>query len=266
MKAVILARGLGTRMRKQDPTATLSEEQKQAADAGVKAMISVGRPFLDHVISEMADAGFTDICLVIGPEHDVIKDYYDNVEKERVKISYAVQVEPLGTADAVASAEEFAGDDRVLVVNSDNFYPAAALKALAAEPGSAAVGFDRAAMVAKSNIPEDRIAAFALLDVGPDGVLLDVLEKPSPELVKEKGDDAPISMNCWLMGPTIFEATRQIELSPRGELELTEAVRKAIELGDQYTVVGVEEGVLDMSSQGDIEDVAEALEGHSVQL
>lgn len=266
MKAVILARGLGTRMRKEDPNATLSDEQQEAAGSGVKAMISVGRPFLDHVISEMADAGFTDICLVIGPEHDVIRDYYDNVERERVAISYAVQEEPLGTADAVAAAEEFAGDDRVLVVNSDNFYPAAALAALAAEPGSAAVGFNRRAMVEKSNIPEDRIAAFALLDVDEDGALVDVLEKPSPKVVEEKGEDAPISMNCWLMGPTIFEATRQIELSPRGELELTEAVRKAIDLGDPYTVVNVSEGVLDMSNQGDIPEVAEALENHTVRL
>lgn len=263
---MILARGLGTRMRKEDPNATLSEEQQEAAGSGVKAMISIGRPFLDHVISEMADAGFDDICLVIGPEHDVIRDYYDNIEKERVAISYAVQEEPLGTADAVAAAEQFADGERVLVVNSDNFYPSSALAALAEEPGSAAVGFDRRAMVAKSNIPEDRIAAFALLDVGEDGTLLDVLEKPSPELVEDKGDTAPISMNCWLMGPTIFEATRQIELSPRGELELTEAVRKAIELGDPYTVVEAFEGVLDMSNQGDIAEVQEALEGHEARL
>lgn len=262
---MILARGLGTRMRKTDPDATLSAEQQEAADSGVKAMISVGRPFLDHVMSEMADAGFTDICLVIGPEHDVIREYYDNLEKDRVKVSYAVQEEPLGTGDAVLAAEQFADGERVLVVNSDNFYPADALRKLAEEPGSAAVGFEREALVAKSNIPEDRVAAFALLDVAPDGKLVDVLEKPSAEVIEEH-PDAPLSMNCWLMGPTIYDAARQIELSERGELELTEAVRKAIELGDDYTVVTVEEGVLDMSSRGDIQDVADALADHEVSL
>ncbi len=124
-KAVILARGLGSRMRKAADDVTLSAEQAQAADSGVKAMISVGRPFLDHVISALADAGFTDVCLVIGPEHDMIRDYYDTLPRTRVTIAYAVQVEPLGTANAVLAAEDFAGDDRVLVINSDNYYPAA---------------------------------------------------------------------------------------------------------------------------------------------
>ena len=120
-KAVILARGLGSRMRKEANGVELSEEQSKAASAGVKAMISVGRPFLDHVITALADAGFTEVCLVIGPEHDMIRDYYDSVEKSRVTISYAVQEEPLGTANAVLAAEEFAGQDRVLVINSDNY-------------------------------------------------------------------------------------------------------------------------------------------------
>ena len=159
-KAVILARGLGSRMRKASEGVELSAEQRKAADAGVKAMISLdGRPFLDHVISALADAGFTEICLVIGPEHDLIRDYYDSVAKERVTISYAVQAEPLGTANAVLAAEEFAGSDRVLVINSDNYYPAEALTLLAEVPGSALVGFTREAMLTRSNIPADRIAA-----------------------------------------------------------------------------------------------------------
>src|SRR3954452_13138192 len=57
-KAVILARGLGTRMRKPDATATLDSRQAAIAESGVKAMIPVGagvrggtdRPFLDYVL------------------------------------------------------------------------------------------------------------------------------------------------------------------------------------------------------------------------
>src|SRR5690554_1780079 len=93
-KAVILARGLGSRMRKEADGVELSDEQSKAASAGVKAMISVGRPFLDHVMSALADAGFTQVCLVIGPEHDMIRDYYDNIDKSRLSISYAIQEEP----------------------------------------------------------------------------------------------------------------------------------------------------------------------------
>ena len=74
-KAVILARGLGTRMRKDDSSAELSGEQAKFAGMGVKAMIPIERPFLDYVISALADAGYRRICLVVGAEHGDMKDY-----------------------------------------------------------------------------------------------------------------------------------------------------------------------------------------------
>ena len=74
--AVILARGLGARMRKADGGAALGEAQARAADTGLKAMIPIGRPFLDYVLSALADAGVRKVCLVIGPEHDAVRTYY----------------------------------------------------------------------------------------------------------------------------------------------------------------------------------------------
>ncbi len=246
-------------MRREAEGVSLSADQASAADVGVKAMISVGRPFLDHVISALADAGFSEVCLVIGPEHGMIRDYYDTVGTTRVTISYAVQHEPLGTADALLAAEEFAGDDRVLVINSDNYYPADALRLLAGVPGSALVGFDRAALVERSNIPEDRIAAFALATADADGNLAELVEKPDAATVERLGDDAVISMNCWLCSPAIFPAARAIPTSARGEYELPDAVRRAIADGDDYRVVRAEAGVLDMSNRGDIASVVAAL-------
>ncbi|MDF1487073.1 nucleotidyltransferase family protein [Tessaracoccus caeni] len=265
-KAVILARGLGSRMRKDAEGVSLSSEQQAAADAGVKAMISIGRPFLDHVISALADAGFVEICLVIGPEHDVIRNYYDALEKSRVSISYAVQEEPLGTANAVLAAEEFAGDDRILVINSDNYYPTEALTLLADVPGSALVGFEREAMLASSNIAPDRIAAFALATADADGNLDELVEKPDQATIERLGADAVISMNCWLCTPAIFPAARAIPLSARGEYEITDAVRAAIAAGDPYRVVRAAVGVLDMSNRGDIASVADALGDQDVIL
>lgn len=264
-KAVILARGLGSRMRAASD-AELTEEQQRAASAGVKAMISVGRPFLDHVMSAMADAGFTDICLVIGPEHQMIRDYYDNLETSRVNISYAVQEEPLGTADAVLAAEEFAGDDPILVVNSDNYYPAGSLAKLANATGSAVLGFDREGLIAKANIPRERIAAFAILDVDEDGNMIDIVEKPTAADMERLGEDALISMNAWMFTPKIFEAAKNIELSPRGELELQSAVRAAIADGEAFAVLPTDDGVMDLSSRDDIKAVAEVFEGRPVSL
>ena len=69
-KAVILARGLGTRMRKEDGSADLTDRQAAVADIGVKAMIPIDRPFLDYVISALNDVGYRRICLVI-PLHKI---------------------------------------------------------------------------------------------------------------------------------------------------------------------------------------------------
>ncbi|HMR48785.1 MAG TPA: nucleotidyltransferase family protein [Arachnia sp.] len=265
-KAVILARGLGTRMRKEVEGVALSAAQSATADAGIKAMISIGRPFLDHVISALADAGFVDVCLVIGPEHTLIRDYYGALPQTRVRIGFAVQDQPLGTANAVLAAEEFAGDDRILVINSDNYYPADALALLAGVPGSALVGFERDALLARSNIAPDRIAAFALATADADGHLAELVEKPGRADIERLGEGAVVSMNCWLCTPAIFPAARAIPASARGEYEITDAVRAAIAAGDPYRVVRARAGVLDLSSRGDIASVAEALRDKKVTL
>ena len=266
-KAVIMARGLGTRMRKAAVGVSLTAEQASAAQAGVKAMISLdGRPFLDYVISSLADAGFDQFCLVIGPEHDLIRNYYDSCEKSRVEITYAIQEQPLGTADAVAAAEDFAGDDRVLVVNSDNFYPEDAVARLREVPASATLGFTKRAMIDQSNIDPERIRAFALLDSDDSGQLTDIIEKPAPEVVDAAGETALVSMNCFLLTLRIFEACRSIEKSARGEYEIVDAVRWMVEQGERFAVVPVEAGVLDMSNRGDIASVVDALGGREVKL
>ena len=84
-KVVILARGIGSRMRRDDDAAVLDERQSAAADAGVKAMIPIDRPFLDYVLTTLADAGYRRVCLVIGPDHDATRRYYgQQVELQRL--------------------------------------------------------------------------------------------------------------------------------------------------------------------------------------
>ena len=60
-RALVLARGLGSRMRAEDPGVQLTPEQEKAASAGLKALIPIaGRPFLDYVLASLADAGIRD--------------------------------------------------------------------------------------------------------------------------------------------------------------------------------------------------------------
>ncbi|MFC7455611.1 nucleotidyltransferase family protein [Brachybacterium sp. GCM10030267] len=265
-RAVILARGLGTRMRRADDAAQLDPAQAAVAASGVKALIDVGRPFLDYVISALADVGVTEVCLVIGPEHDALREYAAAVSGGRVTVTTAIQAEPRGTADAVAAARGFAGDERVIVVNSDNYYPREALAALAAAPGTALVGFDRAAMVERSNIPADRVRAFALVAADEHGHLRDIVEKPDEQTLAAYGEDAPVSMNAWLFTPAIFDACARIEASVRGEYEIIDAVRLLVSEDESVTVVPSAAGVLDMSSRGDIASMQEALAGIEVRL
>jgi dTDP-glucose pyrophosphorylase len=266
-KAVILARGLGTRMRRGAADVRLDGAQARAADAGLKGMIPVGRPFLDFVISALADAGYRDVCLVVAPGNSAVRDYYGaEAAPTRVRLAFAVQQDPLGTADAVAAAEEFAGGTEFLVVNSDNYYPVTVLQAVASLTGPGLAGFDRAALAAEGNIDDERIRGYAVLDLGPDGMLADIVEKPDAERWSRTPADALISMNCWRFGPSIFQSVRRISPSPRGEYELADAVRHAIQCGERFRVARVRAGVLDLSQRSDIPAVASRLAGVQVRL
>ncbi len=266
-KAVILARGLGTRMRRADRAASLDERQQAIAETGVKALIPVGRPFLDYVLSALADAGYARVCLVVAPEHDAIRRYYDQIQPKRLRIQYAVQQEPRGTADAVAAAEAFAGADPFLVINSDNYYPPAALRGLHDQSGPAAALFEQESMFSGSNIPPERLRQFAVGRIDERGFLARILEKPDDAILAALPRPLWLSMNCWRFGPPIFEACRKIRPSPRGELEIPDAVQYAIDvLGESFRAVCLRAAVLDLTSRQDVATIASKLAGLEVSL
>ncbi|MCP4887185.1 MAG: nucleotidyltransferase family protein, partial [Planctomycetaceae bacterium] len=172
----------------------------------------IERPFLDYVLSAVADAGFRRICLVVGPQnHEQLERYSDHLDR-RVELTLAIQQKPLGTANALASAADFAGDDPFLMINSDNCYPTSALRSLHDLEQSGLIGFDRQVLATKGNIPADRISSFASIETDDQGFLVGITEK-SPI----RSDNDLISMNCWRFGPEIFTACRNIEPSQRGE-------------------------------------------------
>jgi dTDP-glucose pyrophosphorylase len=216
----------------------------------------------------LADAGYRQVCLIVAPDHDSIRRYYDReVQPERISIHFAVQQEPNGTADAVAAAEAFAGGDPFLVINSDDYYPVEALRRLREVTGSATALFERESMIAGSNIPADRIEAFAVGLMNGEGILRRVVEKPSQAELASIPKPHWLSMNCWRFGPSIFEACRRIKPSRRGELELPDAVQYAMdELNETFQVVRVRAPVLDMTSRKDVAAVAEKLAGVEVKL
>jgi glucose-1-phosphate thymidylyltransferase len=266
-KAVILARGLGTRMRRADDEAALSDAERAAAETGVKALIPIDRPFLDYVLSALAEAGYRQVCLVVAPDHEAIRGYYRQTELTRLTLDFAVQVEPKGTADAVAAAEAFAGRDPFLVVNSDNYYPAEALRCLREQDGFAAALFERESMLSGSNIAPERVKSFAVAQISHDGMLERIREKPDAATLAAMPQPHWLSMNCWRFTPAIFEACRKISPSPRNEFEITDAVQYVIDvLRLPFHAVKVRAPVLDLTSRKDIATIKPLLSGVEVKL
>jgi glucose-1-phosphate thymidylyltransferase len=290
-RAVVLARGLGTRMRTVDPDAPLTLDQARAADAGLKALMPVnGRPFLDYVLSSLADAGITDVGLVVAPDHQALRRHYvTESPPSRLRVSFVVQDEPVGTADAVVAVERWANGEPFLVMNADNLYPVRALADLVAldEPGLPA--FARDDLVRSSNIPPERLRSFAVIDVDEAGYLIGIVEKPVEGILppeggshtsregeggshrpnttpvasafRRKGHDTLISMNCWRVDSRIFAPCRDVPRSPRGEFELPEAVGVAVSRGVRFRALGARGPVLDLSRRGDTPEVARRLAG-----
>lgn len=256
--AVILARGLGSRMRRADEDAAIDPHQERAAAAGLKMMIpdASGRPFLDHILSSLADGGITRVILVVAPGAEAIRSHYRSHPTRRVALEWAVQARPRGTADAVLAAESLVGAEPFLVLNADNLYPVEAISTLVGlgEPGL--VAFDRDALMAEGNIDRERISAFALLDIDARGYLVALVEKPGAELAAL---GTWVSMNLWRFDNTIFDACRAVSPSVRDELELPEAVALAVRRGNPMRVVTMHAGVLDLSRRGDIAAVAAQL-------
>jgi glucose-1-phosphate thymidylyltransferase len=250
----------------QDPAAAA------LADVGAKAMIPIaaGRPFLDFAIQALLDAGIDDVCLIVPPGDSPVRDYYSSVSAKLTgaRLSFAVQDQPRGTADAVAAGKDWAGEEPFLVLNSDNFYPPAALAQLAAAQPPALLAFVRDALVAHSNIPAERIARFAVLDVDDAGMLRRIVEKPADAAMFARDGKTSVSMTCWAFTREIFAACAAIAPDPaRGEYELPSAVQYSIDaLAARYAALPCAAGVLDLTGREDVQPLRELLTGYTVRL
>jgi dTDP-glucose pyrophosphorylase len=247
-------------MRAADPDAVLTPDQQRAADAGHKALMPVaGRPFIDYLLDSLDQAGLERVALVVAPDHDEIGAHVERYATGRVAVDLVVQPEPRGTADTVLCAQSWTSDEPFLVLNSDNLYPVEALRDVAAlgEPGLPV--FARDELIRSSNIPPERVQAFAIVEVDAAGYLERIIEKPDADRVRAAGPSAPVSMNCWRFDGRIFDFCRRVPLSKRGELELPQAVDLACRNGVRFRALPAHGPVLDLSRRSDAADLAQWL-------
>ena len=194
------------------------------------------------------------------PEHDGVREYYcGQCAATRLHIDFAEQQQPIGTANAVIAAAQVIGDDPFLVLNADNYYPPVALRALVNATSAATVAFDRDTLVREGNIESERVGAFAVLDVAPDGRLRGIIEKPGDTIDIASEAARWVGMNCWVVTPDIVDACKRVPRSTRGEFELPEAVGMAIREGVVVHAERVAAPVLDLSQRADIAVVAAQL-------
>ncbi len=256
----------------------LTPAQETAAAAGLKGMMPMLgpdgrlRPFLDYTLSQLADAGYTRVGLIVAPETaeaggpDPLRQYYRGQgQPTRLSVSFVVQTEPRGTADAVWAAADFVGASPFIVLNADNLYGVDVLSALRQAHGPALPVYERDQLVDSSSIPFERVAAFALLTLGADDTLDDIVEKPGASAMAAAGPKALISMNCWRGDRRLLDACRAVEISVRGELELPMAVRLAVQRGVRFKGLPAKGPVLDLSRREDVGMVVDRLRGMQVQ-
>lgn len=108
MKAIILAGGAGSRL------APLTN------DVPKPLVEMVGRPIMECVIEHLRSFGIDEIGVTVSHMADKIKRRFGNGSAYGVKLTYFTETEPLGTAGGVKQAEDFVGDD-FLVIAADAY-------------------------------------------------------------------------------------------------------------------------------------------------
>lgn len=206
-KAVILAAGKGTRMR-------------GLCDELPKPLLPVANlPVLAHTIAHLEEAGIGEVLLVVGHQAHVVRNALGE-RRGGVALSYVVQHDPKGTGQATALGEGFAAGEPFLMLFGDIVT-------------SRQVFADIAAIYASEH-PEAILAVRYFRDPASGGaVYLDgdrverIVERPEPGATTTHY----INAGVFVFPPEVFDLLRRVGLSPRGEYELTDAIRMLLERG-----------------------------------
>ena len=199
VKAVILAAGEGKRFR-------------PLTDIRPKPMLPVaGKPLLDHVVDRLAAAGIEEVVLVVGYQRERIQTHFSEREQDGhgPNITYAVQENPLGTGDALLTAEPYLGSD-FLVVNGDRIVEQALIERLIRRREETG---DQCMVITSVDDP----TRYGMVELDGEYVS-SLVEKPATHEVTSNLVNAGI----YAFGPDIFAAIRQTER--RGELKLTQTL------------------------------------------
>ena len=107
MKAVILAGGLGTRLR-------------PVTGEHPKPMVPLlGKPMMEHIVALLRENGFTRVCAALHYRAGEIMAHFGDGRRFGVSMEYRIETENLGTAGSVRNCRDFFGDEDFLVISGD---------------------------------------------------------------------------------------------------------------------------------------------------
>ena len=183
MRAVVLVGGVGTRLRPLTLTTP-----KQMLPVG-------GRPMIERVLEHLARHGVDEVVLSLGYRPDAFIDAYPDGKCAGVKVTYAVEDEPLDTAGAIRfAALQAAIDDTFVAVNGD---------VLTALDVDALVSFhrDHEAEATIALTPVDDPSAFGVVPTDGDGRVVAFIEKPP----RHEAPTNFINAGTYVLEPTILD-------------------------------------------------------------
>src|SRR5882724_4329895 len=206
-KAVLLAAGRGTRMR--ELTADLP-----------KPMIKVReKPILLHIIEGLHAAGIKNFLIIVGYHGDAVRNYFGDGTCFGLQIKYATQVVQDGTGRVVDLARDFVDQSPFVLSYGDILVDSVNYKSIVdlADDVEAIVSVKQNEDVSKGG------AVF----VNERMEVTDIREKSQPRETTSAWYNAGI----YAFRPSIFEWTAKLQPSPRGEYELTDAIRDLAQSG-----------------------------------
>jgi UDP-N-acetylglucosamine diphosphorylase / glucose-1-phosphate thymidylyltransferase / UDP-N-acetylgalactosamine diphosphorylase / glucosamine-1-phosphate N-acetyltransferase / galactosamine-1-phosphate N-acetyltransferase len=221
-RTVLLAAGRGTRMR--ELTADLP-----------KPMIKVrGKPILLHIIEGLQAAGIKNFLIIVGYHAGAVRDYFGDGTCFGLQIKYAVQVIQDGTGRVVELARDFVGQMPFVLSYGDILVDPTNYKS----------------MVSLADEVEAIVSVKQNEDVSKGGAVFVNEQMEVTDIQEKLKPGEPISpwynAGIYAFRPSIFAWTAKLKPSPRGEYELTDAIRglaksgkrvKAYELSGEWADV-----------------------------